>query len=1261
MSPRGVRGLLIAVVAAAALPASAPAFTPDKSLAGSGIDRIPVGDRDVAGAGGVAVMPDGRTVLTGYAKQGDKTVGAIIRVTPAGDADPTFAADTSFPGTIFVNAVGPDPEDAGKVTVLQDGVLAADGSIYASGRIVDRPGEYEESGQAFVTHVLADGKLDVAFGTGGFAILGGQIAPQLLLAPDGGVLVLLGLDSPGTAAPATGVTKLTATGQRDMGYAGGGVAKLAAGDNDFFTASQMALDAQGRVVAAGAVLQSSSIAPGVARLTTAGTLDPSFGGKPVPGIGIVSAAAVDDGASSTKIDGLSPAVQSLAALAVAPDGKIIVAGRGTTNGADIALVGRVLASGKLDTSFGQKGYARFRGQKQADLRDRNYDTALTAVALDGSRIVVAGTQDSVADAVQIKQPVAPGSVTAKQSPDLLVAGLTSAGKLDPTAQVGGPVAGVAVYPVGAQRFARPRRMVLAGGTIVIAGRAIAVASGGEREPEKNPSDFLLVRLGKGTAPPPTGPAGPEEPGGACPVPSVKVRSAVLVGCFGNPKGGVSTAASGTVTMNGTRIALLNGSRLVVTPSKGTIKTATASGGAGVARLSAATPTGAVVQLSKGPVDFAVPLGGGGTRAVAAGPPDACKPIGQSIGTVSTQGVGNLLGFPLPGVAKVSTANGVTYIQVNVSLPKPAFVDATGCATLVTKASGGLQLDSLHVAVGTATLGPLKLGKVSIDYTGSADTWKGTLMLTLPLPRDVDIKGDITFQSGDFAAANVGVEFPVAPIILPPTIGLKGVSAGVQIKPFTKITGGVHLTAGPSFLGSAAVDANLTGTISFPGKPYAVAIDITGEVRVVSIPLATAQVHYDTGGTFFVKAHAGFDAFVADINVDVLGYISGPHFFIEGDARLCAAGFCGGSSALISEKGAAACGGLVTPVKDLAIGVFIKWTNPFIPDELFFHCDLTSYRTVIAKTRLAPQAPVASDAFTRQAGTGRTVTVAPGTRTLELKASGTQTPLVAVVAPDGTRTEGPTRSYDLPLRASQVVRAGAVTIMAVRAKTASYIRVDNPAPGVWKVESQLGTAPITQLAQSVPLPAPKVTAKVGGTGRARTVDYAYTPAPGESVSVVEQGGRLEHPIGELRSGRRALRFAPGDGPAGRRSIVARVTQDGLPRKSIVLASYIAPGPDVPGKPRGVKLRAAGGSAVRATWRAVPRAASYRVTFRLKDGHAATVIVKASVRPSARTTAFLPKKGGRVTVVAVSRAALAGQKSVGVLKPAVPKRTPVKRRA
>lgn len=802
-----------------------------------------------------------------------------------------------------------------------------------------------------------------------------------------------------------------------------------------------------------------------------------------------------------------------------------------------------------------------------------------------------------------------------------------------------------MLPAGAQRYTRVRRMVLVGDEVVIAGRAKAVStSGNDYDPEKTPSDFLLVRLGKGS-PPVAGPGTPVPPTTGCATSPVKVRSATLVGCF-TQSGGTYTAKEGTILMNGTRLDLLGGSRLVAVPGKGTIATAAAGGKPGVARISAITPTGAVVQVSRGPIKFTVPAGGGSRAATLRdGARDPCAPIGSSIGTVSTEGVGNLLGFPLPGAAKLSTAAGKTYIQVNVALPKPAFIDATGCATLETTSTGGLQLDSLYIAVGTASLGPLQLGKIAISYTGASDTWKGTLTVTLPMPKQVEVTGTVTFTGGAFGAATVGIEFPTAVPIFP-AIGLKGVFGGIQIKPSFAISAGVHLIAGPSLFGQAAIDANLLGTISFPGKPYALAIDITGEVRVVSIPLASASVHYDSGGTFFMKGRASFDAYVLGIEVEVEGGVQSPHFYVSGSATADLGLGSIKAAGLISEVGAAACGGFVNPIKDAALGFSIKWGHG--PD-FFTSCDLSPFKTFFAApTPNLPQLRV--DAFTPRAVAERTFTVAPGTKALGLKVSGAQTPLITVLGPNGERIDGPTASTAGPVRPQDIARSPAGAVIAYRPSSASYVALTRPAPGTWRVVSQLGTAPITSVAQSTVIAQPKVTASVRGRSRSRTLVFRTTPRAGQTVAFVERAAKLEHAIGEVRRGAKAgtLRFSPGDGRGGRRRVYAQVSQNGVPRKSMLVATYTAPGPAIPGGVRSLRLRVSGKNAVRATWKAVRGVKRYVVRFRLKDGHARTVIVRATARPAARTAAFLPKRGGTVSVAAVSSRGISGSKRTATLK-------------
>ena len=63
----------------------------------------------------------------------------------------------------------------------------------------------------------------------------------------------------------------------------------------------------------------------------------------------------------------------------------------------------------------------------------------------------------------------------------------------------------------------------------------------------------------------------------------------------------------------------------------------------------------------------------------------------------------------------------------------------------------------------------------------------------------------------------------------------------------------------------------------------------------------------------------------------------------------------------------------------------------------------------------------------------------------------------------------------------------------------------------------------------------------------------------TVTFAEVGGENLHEIGTAQGARGTLEFAPADGPAGKRKIVALIDQDGLPRPRVALASFTAPGP------------------------------------------------------------------------------------------------------
>ena len=94
------------------------------------------------------------------------------------------------------------------------------------------------------------------------------------------------------------------------------------------------------------------------------------------------------------------------------------------------------------------------------------------------------------------------------------------------------------------------------------------------------------------------------------------------------------------------------------------------------------------------------------------------------------------------------------------------------------------------------------------------------------------------------------------------------------------------------------------------------------------------------------------------------------------------------------------------------------------------------------------------------------------------------------------------------------------------------------------------------------------------GGKRRVSLAYTLAPGESLSLVERGTRSEHTIAARVRGHRcpgptrqggerlfcaSVMFVPAFGSAGRRTILAVVTRDGVPVQTVAVASFTTPRP------------------------------------------------------------------------------------------------------
>lgn len=278
----------------------------DTSFGTGGKTVVSIGTVDFGFA--LAIDGAGRVVIAGTSP-GTGEDFALLRLTAAGTPDPTFnggdPANTT--GTVRTHISRDDRAQA--VAIQPDGKIVAAG--YANGA----------SSDFAVVRYLDDGRLDGTFGaagTGKVTIDLGSVdrAAALVLQPDGAIVVG-GFSGVGFGIDFA-LVRLTAGGVLDTTFNGGGVVRTdVAGNDDRINA--IALDASGRIVVAGSSHNGLNTDIALARYSTAGVLDPTFG---VGGIVVSPVSGGNDDATG---------------VLVQPDGKIVVVGQADngTNGANI--------------------------------------------------------------------------------------------------------------------------------------------------------------------------------------------------------------------------------------------------------------------------------------------------------------------------------------------------------------------------------------------------------------------------------------------------------------------------------------------------------------------------------------------------------------------------------------------------------------------------------------------------------------------------------------------------------------------------------------------------------------------------------------------------------------------------------------------------------------------------------------------------------------------------------------------------------------
>jgi uncharacterized delta-60 repeat protein len=425
----------VAIVVVPAPAAAAPGDL-DPTFGTGGVAILPVAVHSYANA--VAIQPDGKILLAGYAYTGGSGGDmAVVRVDAAGALDPSFGTGglVTLPAGVqsLAYAVALQPDGAivvgGGSFVAADvfeydfrvaRLLPADGALdgsFGTGGVVVTPsagtigvsslalqpdgsivaaGDGKRKVQArssnrdfVVTRYLGDGSLDPAFGSAGRAVISMgkryDNARRVLVQPDGAIVAAGYATGPGRGGMV--LARVTGDGKLDGTFAKGGrwkgrlVTRLE-------YANDAALLADGRILAAGLSVDPVPLFPeaGVTlfRVTSGGRRDTNFG---------------TDGFASHDPD--AGAYHHIRRIAVQADGKIVAAGSiqyGSGDPTPDVFLARFLGNGALDASFGTGGIVR----TTFALQEEFFDVALQP---DG-KIVVAGLSSVLSPVIQSRMLVA---------------------------------------------------------------------------------------------------------------------------------------------------------------------------------------------------------------------------------------------------------------------------------------------------------------------------------------------------------------------------------------------------------------------------------------------------------------------------------------------------------------------------------------------------------------------------------------------------------------------------------------------------------------------------------------------------------------------------------------------------------------------------------------------------------------------------------------------------------------------------------------
>ena len=310
------------------------------------------GQYDEDTAKSVAIQSDGKIVVAGYTHTGSNYVFALARYNTNG------TLDTTFNGTGKVTtAFGTAGDQAMSVAIQSDGRIVAAGTSRNGTGFYDFALARYNSNGTLDTTFNGTGKVTTAFGAGN------GMAFSVAIRPADGKIVAAGYSDAGNFTFA--LARYNPDGSLDTSFDTDGKVTTTIGSSGD-TAYSVAIQSDGKIVAAGYANNGGKYDFGLVRYNDDGSLDASFD---------------TDGKVTTAFGSGSDTAYS---IAIQSDGRIVAAGSSDANGSVDFALARYNPDGSLDTIFNGTG-------KVITAIVTTYDAANSVAIQSDGKIVAAGT------------------------------------------------------------------------------------------------------------------------------------------------------------------------------------------------------------------------------------------------------------------------------------------------------------------------------------------------------------------------------------------------------------------------------------------------------------------------------------------------------------------------------------------------------------------------------------------------------------------------------------------------------------------------------------------------------------------------------------------------------------------------------------------------------------------------------------------------------------------------------------------------------